>query len=190
MLEVRQNLRQEMLHKRNELAKDTIKLYSETICQKLKELPDIENARNIMGFSSFGNEVILMPFLESLLTDKQILLPRVEKGGEMVAVPFTSWDNVKSGPFGIKEPVGEPFDKEKIDVVIVPGLVFDPNGYRLGYGKGYYDRFLKGLRKDSFFCGVCFDFQVIDNIHPTERDVPVHWIVTEKSEIVVDWNHF
>ncbi len=190
MKEVRSKLRQEMSQRRNQLSVDLIKAYSAAICEKLEELVDIQNARTIMGFSAFGNEVILMPYLETLINDKTILLPRVEKGGEMAAVPFTGWDNMGNGPFGIKEPLGEAFDVSKIDVVIVPGLVFDPNGYRLGYGKGYYDRFLKGVRKDTFLCGVCFDFQVIANIHPHERDVPVHWIVTEKSEVVVDWEHF
>lgn len=190
---IREQLRQEMNAKRKQLSPSEVKEFSESICKKLQELVDIENARTIMGFSSFGNEVQLMPWLETITDEKQILLPRVEKGGKMVAVPFTGWDNIKNGPFGIKEPIGEPFDLKKIDVVIVPGLVFDPQGYRLGYGKGYYDRFLKELqelRKDAFFCGVCFDFQVVDNIHPHERDVPVHWIVTDKSEVVVDWNHF
>ncbi len=190
MKEQRSQLRQEMLNIRNQLSESMVKQYSASISEKLKELLDIQNARTIMGFAAFGNEVILMPFLETLKEEKKILLPRVEKGGQMVAVPFTGWDNMKSGPFGIKEPLGEPFDVSMIDVVIVPGLVFDARGYRLGYGKGYYDRFLKELRKDAFFCGVCFDFQIIDNVNPHERDVPVHWIVTEKSEVVVDWDHF
>lgn len=186
-------MRDEMSAKRKALLPEEVKQFSATICSKLQELVGIKNARTIMGFSSFGNEVQLMPWLESIADEKQILLPRVEKGGLMVAVPFTGWDNVKSGPFGIKEPIGEPIDLKMIDAVIVPGLVFDYKGYRLGYGKGYYDRFLKGLkevRNDAFLCGVCFDFQIVDTIHPHERDVPVHWIVTEKSELVVDWNHF
>ncbi|HZK44421.1 MAG TPA: 5-formyltetrahydrofolate cyclo-ligase [Syntrophomonadaceae bacterium] len=190
MSEIRKQLRQDMIAKRNELSLARVQQYSETICKKLLELPDVENARSIMGFSNFGNEVQLMPFLESQIPSKKILLPRVEKGGEMVAVEFTSWDNIKSGPFGIKEPIGEPYDLQMIDVVIVPGLVFDANGYRLGYGKGYYDRFLKGLRKDAFLCGVGFDFQIIADINPHESDLPVHWVVTEKSEIVVNWDHF
>ncbi|NLJ72684.1 MAG: 5-formyltetrahydrofolate cyclo-ligase [Syntrophomonadaceae bacterium] len=190
MNDIRQKLREEMLDKRNQLSKDLVESHSLSICKKIKDLPDVQNARNIMVFSNFGNEVVLTSFWEALLSEKQILLPRVEKGGEMLAVPFTGWDNVENGPFGIKEPVGKAFEPNLIDVVIVPGLVFDPNGYRLGYGKGYYDRFLKSLRKDAFFCGVCFDFQVVNNIHPTEGDVPVHWIVTEKSEIAIDWNHF
>ena len=120
MKEIRQNLRDEMLNKRNQLSSEDIKTFSNRICEKLKELPDFENARTIMGFSAFGNEIALMPFLESLIGEKQILLPRVEKGGEMVAVEFTGWDKVKSGPFGIKEPIGEAFDINMIDVVIVP----------------------------------------------------------------------
>ncbi|HZJ84146.1 MAG TPA: 5-formyltetrahydrofolate cyclo-ligase [Syntrophomonadaceae bacterium] len=190
MLEKRQNLRDEMLQKRNALSPEVVKAYSATICRKLEELPYFENAQHIMGFSSFGHEIQLMPFLETLTAEKQILLPRVEKGGAMVAVPFTGWGGVKSGPFGIKEPIGQPFALDLIDVVIVPGLVFDNKGYRLGYGKGYYDRFLKELRSDAFFCGVCFDFQIQEDIYPTEQDVAVHWIVTEKSEIVVDWDYF
>ena len=82
------------------------------------------------------------------------------------------------------------FAVDKIDVVIVPALVFDANGYRLGYGKGYYDRFLPDLNKQCFKCGVCYEFQVVNNIYPHPGDVPVHWIVTDHSEIAVDWDFF
>ena len=73
----------------------------------------------------------------------------------------------------------------QIDVVLVPGLVFDSSGHRLGYGKGYYDRFLSLLYPHTFICGVCYDFQVADNVFPHPGDIPMHCIVTEKSEIVI-----
>jgi 5-formyltetrahydrofolate cyclo-ligase len=121
---------------------------------------------------------------------RTVLLPRTKKTGDMEAVKFTGWEHILRSPYGILEPEGEAYPVDEIDVVIVPGLVFDFKGYRLGYGKGYYDRFLKQLRPEAFICGVAYEFQVVEKVFPHEKDLPVHWIVTEKSELVIDWDYF
>lgn len=187
----RQVLRKEMGDRRASLSALQIETYSNLIAGKLMELEPLISARNIMGFASVRNEVDLRPFLQGQADlGKTILLPRVEKDGGLAAVEFSSWESTRLGAFGIAEPVGSDFPLAKIDAVIVPGLVFDAYGYRLGYGKGYYDRFLKLLPKSTFICGVCYEFQVVDNIIPNDEDVPMHWIVTEKSELVINWDFF
>lgn len=190
MEEKRKQLRQEMMEKRSRLLPEQVEQMSRQICHKLSELKPVQDARNIMGFTSIRNEVLLMPWLEEISAQRKILLPRVETDGNMSAVEFHGWDKIKKGSFGIAEPLGEPFNPANIDVVLTPGLVFDYQGYRLGYGKGFYDRFLKRLRPDAFICGVGYEFQVVENIYPHEADVPVHWIVTDKSELGIDWNYF
>lgn len=154
------------------------------------DLEPLRRAHCIMGFASIGNEVNLSPWVVALLERrKTILLPRVEKDG-LVAVKFTSWSATFPGAFGIPEPAGAKISPEEIEAVIVPGLVFDAQGYRLGYGKGYYDRFLKLLPSTTFICGVCYEFQVVDDIFPHCGDIPVHWIVTEKSELLIKGDFF
>ncbi|SHG38896.1 5-formyltetrahydrofolate cyclo-ligase [Thermosyntropha lipolytica DSM 11003] len=190
MQEKRDELRRIISEKRKSLTPEEVEGLSRRICEKLGQIDKIAHARVIMGFSSIRNEVNLMPWLETLRREKIIVLPRVIDEENMEAIEYRGREYTKSGPFGIVEPVGEPFDPQKIDVVLVPGLVFDVKGYRLGYGRGYYDRFLPRLRKDAFLCGVCYDFQVVETVYPHAADFPVHWIVTDKSEVAVNWNYF
>ena len=190
LIALRDNLRKQMMVKRNILSHLEVDTLSQQVCRRLEELQPLQQAKVIMGFSSIRNEVNLGPLLQKLQRQgRTILLPRVE-GNIMQAVEFRPGEDMGRGSFGIREPLGEPFAVDKIDVVIVPGLVFDANGYRLGYGKGYYDRFLPRLNEQCFKCGICYEFQVVENIYPHPGDVPVHWIVTDHSEIVVNWDFF
>lgn len=187
----RAELRQQMQMKRSNLTPDQVEVMSQQIVSRLDQLEPLRQARYIMGFASIKNEIKLSSWLEEKISNGYvILLPRVESNGQLEAVEFKGWEQTKAGPFGIKEPTGDPFDPHLIDVVLVPGLVFDARGYRLGYGKGYYDRFLPRLRPEAFCCGLCYDFQVVDDVYPHQSDVPVHWIVTEKAELVFDWEFF
>ncbi len=187
----KQELRKQMSEQRLGLTATQIEQYSASIAAKLSQLEPIVKARQIMGFAAIRNEVDLRLCLAAQQAQgKKILLPRVEESGDLAAVEFTGWLSTCPGSFGILEPTGVTSSLHDIDVVLVPGLVFDAHGYRLGYGKGYYDRFLKQLPAKTFICGVCYEFQVVDSINPHAGDVPVHWIVTEKSELVIDWNFF
>ncbi len=184
-------MREDALRKRNNLSLAETQEFSSRINAKLMELGPVLKAKSIMGFASIKNEVDLSWFLEKMKTKgKTILLPRVEENENIVAVEFKGWEYTASGPFGIKEPVGPAFPAEEIDVILVPGLVFDPHGYRLGYGKGYYDRFLSRGKTPTFFCGICYEFQLVENVFPHEGDVVLDWIVTEKSEILINGDFF
>jgi 5-formyltetrahydrofolate cyclo-ligase len=177
--------------KRASLLPDQVEANSRLISSKLNVLEPLVNARSIMGFANIGNEVDLSFFLEEQADQgKTILLPRMEPQGALAAIEFTGWQHTRPGAFKIREPLGPEISAADIDAVIVPGLVFDGHGYRLGYGKGYYDRFLEGLSNKTFVCGVCYDFQVVDNVCPHAGDIPVHWIVTEKSELAINWDFF
>lgn len=187
---LRAALRSQMINRRQELSiEDRIK-GQHVIIETLHQLAPIQAAQTIMVFAAIRNEVDLSAFwIKQQENGKTIVLPRVE-GNELVAVKWQGWQETAVSSFGIAEPIGLAFPPQEIDVVLVPGLVFDGNGYRLGYGRGYYDRFLPRLRSDAFKCGICYEFQVVDNIYPHERDVPVHWIVTEQSELLIDGDFF
>jgi len=177
-------LRQQMLTSRSELTLEQVASMSSQIVSRLDQLAPLRHARCIMGFASIKNEIDLAFWMgKEMAQGKTLLLPRVEKSGQLAAVEFKGWEHTAAGSFGIREPLGPPFDPQLIDVVLVPGLVFDAQGYRLGYGKGYYDRFLPRLRKEAFCCGLCYDFQMVDDVLPHPADVPVDWILTERSEL-------
>lgn len=189
--EQRQVLRREMSARRGQMPRAQVEEYSRSIAVKLMVLQPLHQAHAIMAFAGIDNEVDLKPQIALWQAeDRRILLPRVEPGGGLAAVEFHGWQHTHRSRFGIQEPLGEPVDPGDIEVVIVPGLVFDGRGYRLGYGKGYYDRFLKLLPACTFLCGVCYDFQLVDTVLPHQADVAMHWIVTERSELAVNWDFF
>lgn len=185
----RNNLRTNMIQKRLQLEPEKIAAASRAIADKLDELVPLCRAQYIMGFYPIKNEVDLSYFLNrQSLQGKTILLPRINSESQIEAVRYEGNNSLAPGSYGILEPQGEAVGR--IDAVLVPGLVFDGRGYRLGYGKGYYDKFLFALTDKVFICGVCYEFQVVDNVFPHQSDVPMHWVVTEKSELVVNWDFF
>ena len=92
---------------------------------------------------------------------------------------------VLRGPFGIRQPSPEcpEVDRHNVDVVIVPGLAFDPGGGRLGMGAGFYDRTLANMT--AIRVGVCFEGQLVDRVPTTDHDLNMHWMVTERRTIHV-----
>jgi len=143
-------------------------------------LPAVENATTVVAFSSFGSEVDTRPIIERLERDgRRVALPRVE-GRIIVAVAYRSGDVVKPSSFGALEPAGgEKVAPEEVDVVIVPGLAFDRSGHRVGYGRGFYDRFLGALPPDALTVGICFSVQLVDEVPHGRGDRPVDLVVTE-----------
>jgi 5-formyltetrahydrofolate cyclo-ligase len=85
------------------------------------------------------------------------------------------------GRFDILEPpMGTALPPAEIDLILVPGLAFDNRGHRLGYGQGYYDRFLSLLKPECFILGVAYSFQIVDKTPNVEHDIPVNAVLTEK----------
>jgi len=152
-----------------------VKEDSEKIGEKFLSLPVVKNAKSIMFYYPHKNEVDTLPIIQNLIGKKIILLP-VVKGKDLYPVSIKDLSNLKDGYAGIKEPVGEPFNPKLIDIVVVPAVAFDKHGYRLGYGKGYYDRFL--TKTDALKIGFAYDFQILDKIDSEQHDIPVDIIIT------------
>jgi 5-formyltetrahydrofolate cyclo-ligase len=156
---------------------------AERLVERFLALPEVRRARTIMLFSSFGSEVPTGSLIERLhARGVMVALPRIE-GAALLPVPYTPGDPTTSTAFGPEEPRGEAaLDPTSIDVVGVPGVAFDRSGRRIGYGGGYYDRFLRGL--PAFTVGLVFGLQVVDEGLPAGRfDLPVDAIVTEEETI-------
>jgi 5-formyltetrahydrofolate cyclo-ligase len=155
---------------------------AERLVERFLALPEVRRARTIMLFSSFGSEVPTGSLIERLYARGVVVaLPRIE-GAALLPVPYTPGDPTISTAFGPEEPMGAALDPTSIDVVGVPGVAFDRSGRRIGYGGGYYDRFLRGL--PAFTVGLVFGLQVVDEDLPAGRfDLPVDAIVTEEETI-------
>jgi 5-formyltetrahydrofolate cyclo-ligase len=156
---------------------------AERVVERFLDLPEVRRARTIMLFSSFGSEVPTTSLIERLCARGVVVaLPRIE-GTALVPVAYAPGDRTTTTPFGAEEPVsGARLDPSSIDVVGVPGVAFDRGGRRIGYGGGFYDRFLRGL--PAFTVGLVFGLQVLDEDLPAGRfDLPVDAIVTEEETI-------
>ena len=179
----KRRVRNAVREKRDAVPGDVREERAERVVERFLDLPEVERARTVMLFSSFGSEVPTGSLIERIHARGVVVaLPRIE-GTALVPIPYAPGDPTTTTPFGAEEPVGgPPLDPLSIDVVGVPGLAFDRGGRRIGYGGGYYDRFLRGL--PVFTVGLVFGFQVLDEGLPAGRfDLPVDAIVTEEETI-------
>lgn len=179
----KRRIRREVLRERDAAIPAARKETGERVVERFLLLPEVQRARTIMLFSSFGSEVPTGPLIERLHERGVVIaLPRIEDG-DLVAVPYAPGAPTTTTFFGAEEPVGGVLlDASSIDVVAVPGLAFDRRGRRIGYGGGYYDRFLRGL--SAFTVGLGFGLQVLDEDLPSGSfDLPVDAIVTEDETI-------
>jgi 5-formyltetrahydrofolate cyclo-ligase len=184
----KRRIRRAVLEQRDALPLSVRVEWGEHIAGRFVDLPEVGGAKTVMVFSSFGSEVPTGPLVERLRAlGIVVALPRIERV-DLVAVPFVPGDPVRATTFGAVEPVApDVIDPAALDVVGVPGVVFDRQGGRIGYGGGFYDRFLRGL--DAFTVGVAFGLQVIEGPLPTGNfDLPVQAIVTEQETVRPDLN--
>ncbi len=150
----------------------------------LLALPRFQRAEVVALYASIGSELqTAVLFARLVERGTTVVLPRVpgpvdKHVGEMEFVAAHSLASLALGAFGIPTPTGEAVAKATIDVVITPGLGFDVDGGRLGYGGGYYDRFLSDYA--GMVVGIGYELQVVESGIPTdERDRPVDYLVTE-----------
>ncbi len=141
----------------------------------------VTDKENFFVYLSYSSEAPTDGLIERLLTlGKKVFCPRVEDD-EMSAVAFL--DDFTLSKEGIREPLGEPF-LGRLDVAITPLYAVDEQGNRLGYGKGYYDKFFQ-KRRDILKIGYCFDFQILSQVPHTAADVPLDIIVTDKRVLIL-----
>lgn len=135
-------------------------------------------AETVFCYVSAHGEVETLHLIKELLKEKTVVVPYcTDSEGNMICSQIKSVNDLTEGRFGIPEPENpECFPKEKIDFSIVPGIAFDKEGYRLGYGKGYYDRFLCGLK--TFKLGVCGKDFLLDKLPHNEYDIKMDSILT------------
>lgn len=182
-------IRRDILSKRAALGNDGNISLSRKIFKTLIDTEYYTNANTIMCYISFGSEINTHEFIKNCIKDgKRIVVPvTFHEPREIKPSQILSFDELEPGYFNILTPKKEfirYIDPKEIDLIIVPGAVFDRNGYRIGFGGGYYDRFL-GTKIDNKAnkVSLAFDLQIIDQVPREEHDVPVDIIITEKEII-------
>lgn len=158
------------------------------VCRRLEATPAFLAAQNVMLFLSMKTEVETAALaLSAWQAGKAIVMPRVLWQERLIEpVEVTSLETEASPQFpGLRQPkTGSPVSLSMIDIIAVPGLAFDLRGYRVGRGKGFYDRFLPQKELHAVTVALCFDEQVLTDFIPAEQhDVPVKIIITDKRTI-------
>ncbi|MBQ4058126.1 MAG: 5-formyltetrahydrofolate cyclo-ligase [Lachnospiraceae bacterium] len=181
----KKELRQYMREKRNALTIREQKLYSDQIAEMVLTSDLYQNLANICVYQAFRNEVSCDKITEQALLDgKQVFVPVIDNDSKtMEFYQITLDTNWVDGAYGIKEPIIDSNSKILTDkaLILMPGLVFDHQKHRLGYGGGYYDKYL-GLHKEHRTLALCYDFQVVEESIPYEdHDILPDYIVTEKK---------
>lgn len=174
-------LRKQLKGVRRTLSDDFIHSASTEITNKIIGSNAVLNAKTVMVYLSAFNEPNTFDLISRLLSSgTNICVPVTDINTHTITPCYLkSLDTLKRGAYGIYEPcdiISVPTDD--IDTVLVPGIGFDKQGNRLGFGKGYYDRFLKS------FCGtkigVCYDFQITNLLPVSAHDIKMDFIITEK----------
>jgi 5-formyltetrahydrofolate cyclo-ligase len=180
-------LRREILAERDRLEDDERAAMSASIADRLLAMAELRAARTVMAFWSFGSEVDTLPLLERLeAAGKHVALPRIEDR-DVEPVAYAAGDPLSETSFGAREPAaGRRLDPSELDVVVVPGVAFDREGGRVGYGAGFYDRLLGRVRDDAFAVAVAFGVQVVDRVPAGGTDRRVDAVVTEREVIRAD----
>lgn len=180
---LKKELRENMIRKRDTLSDETRKEFSRVITNCVLGQEEVKQAEGIFCFVGFGSEPDTQPLIEQLLADgKRVYIPHTHKGDPVMRLArIRSLDELEVGHFGIlsvKEDHKDWGTRTDVDVVIVPGVLFDKKGYRIGYGAGFYDRFLEG-EGGPYKLAIGYSMQVVESVPANEYDVPVDAFVSE-----------
>lgn len=170
---------------RNQITAADRQQYNQQITRHLLRHHLYKNAARVLCYGAMGAEVETATIIAaSLSVGKEVCLPRLSgKKGHMDIVPITKIDQLISGTFGIPEPMTDcPATQDyAFDLILIPGLAFDRTGHRLGYGGGYYDRFLANPNTHGYRLALGFHQQLVDHL-PTEAfDQLINGIITENG---------
>ena len=168
----KEDIRKLMLIKRKNIPNK--KELSTKIVNKIINLGIYKKSRVVALYNSLPNEVDTSSLLND--NDKVVLLPKISNN-KIIFIEINDSTKYKKSNIGVLEPIGEEY-LGNIDLIIVPGVSFDKKGNRLGFGKGYYDRYL--CNKDIFKIGICFEEQLLDNLPVDKFDIKMDVIITEK----------
>lgn len=184
-METKEQIRKRIIQVRNQMASEEVAQKSSLIAQKVLKTPEYEEADNILLYADYRHEVMTREiFDDAVLRKKKVFFPKSKEDGTMEFYQVISVKQLESGYKGIKEPSVDErylyrFQRNEDTLMIVPGVAFDMKGYRVGYGKGFYDRFLQDKRQITAM-GLCFSNQIVEEIPHNQYDIRMDKIVTEE----------
>lgn len=173
----KKELRRAIREKKRAMTEDEIENRSAKLAQLLYASDAYRNAQTIYGYLPYNQEVRTVPMLEQALRDgKRVAVPKVF-GDEMKFLYLEDLTQVAKGYAGIPEPIAdEPEARDDSALVLMPGLAFDPQGHRIGYGGGFYDKFL-AAEPNHPTLALCYDFQLLPELETEEHDIPVDTVL-------------
>ncbi len=182
------NIRKNRRALRDSLPSAALAELSRAVLKNFKKsfFPALPAVKCAMAYMPVQSEVATSGIISFLLSRGiKIFLPCV-RGDEISPARYTKGCKMTKGAFNIKEPSGGKGCRiNSIGLVIVPGIAFDRRGNRIGFGKGFYDRFLKKLPENSIKAGVCLESQIVPSIPGERHDIKMDYIITEKAVIKI-----
>lgn len=173
----KQELRKAIREKKRAMSAGEIEKKSQALTEAFLRSDAYRAAKTIYGYLPYNQEVRTVPLLEQALQDgKRVAVPKCY-GDEMRFIYMTDLSAVEKGYAGIPEPIAdEPVADDETALVLMPGMAFDPAGHRIGYGGGFYDKFLAREPKHPTLA-LCYDFQVLPHLETEEFDIPVDTVI-------------
>ena len=173
----KKELRQTIRERKRAMTPEEIESRSQKLGQLFLESDAYRNAKTIYGYMPYNQEVRTVPMLEQALADgKRVAVPKCY-GEEMKFIYLEDLTQVEKGYAGIPEPIADgPIGDDPTALVLMPGMAFDPQGHRIGYGGGFYDKFLASEPGHPTLA-LCYEFQMLDHLETEEFDIPVDTVL-------------
>ena len=177
-METKKDIRKCIFSRREAAEEELLHTASAAIFQKVCQTDQYRQAKAVYAYMDFRREVETRDFIRQAWKDgKKVAVPKVV-GKDLVFYLLESFDQLESGYFGIEEPASGQVAEEEEALLIVPGVAFDVNRHRIGYGEGFYDRYLSRHPRHATIA-VAFDFQVLDQVPSEETDICPNLLITE-----------
>lgn len=188
---LKNDIRALMKNRREQLSESQRKAYNKKISERLFALDHFKECRMLFSYVSFGSEADTTTVIKTALEmNKRVFIPKVEDK-EMNFYAIYSLDGLIRSKFGILEPSGSdrPYLPDHNDdvkkIMLLPGLAFDKTGNRIGYGAGYYDRYLGRFPENEWLkIGIAFSFQIMENLPASDKDIRTDFIITDEELIL------
>ena len=173
----KKELRRTIRERKRAMTEEEIVSRSEALGRLFAQSDAYKAAKTIYGYLPYNQEVRTIPMLEQALKDgKRVAVPKVY-GDEMKFLYLDDLSQVEKGYAGIPEPIADgPVADDETALVLMPGLAFDPAGHRIGYGGGFYDKFL-AAEPNHPTLALCYEFQMLPELHTEEHEIPVDTVL-------------